>query len=129
MKKPLILVAEDEPEVRDLLDDFLKILGGFTVISVADGDQAVEEAINTKPDLILLDVRMPNMNGFEACKILKANRVTKNIPIVFISAYGQEAEVSAGLKLGAEAYFVKPFALNTLLNRITEILKKHRQAQ
>jgi DNA-binding response OmpR family regulator len=128
VKKPLILVADDEPEVRSLLSDSLKIMGGFAVIDVADGDEAVKEAINIKPDLILLDVRMPHMSGFEACKLLKADPSTKNIPVVFLSAYGQEAEVSTGLKLGAEAYFVKPFALNTLLNRLGEILRKYGRA-
>jgi DNA-binding response OmpR family regulator len=125
VKKPLILVADDEAGVRTLLVDSLKILGGYSVEGVADGDEAVKQAINIKPDLILLDVRMPNMDGFEACKRLKADTSTQNIPVVFLSAYGQEAEVSAGLKLGAEAYFIKPFALNTLLNRLNAILKKY----
>jgi two-component system alkaline phosphatase synthesis response regulator PhoP len=125
VKKSLILVAEDEEEVRNLLFDALNLIGGFDVVGVADGDEAVKEAIKIKPDLILLDVRMPNMTGFEACEILKADMDTQKIPVVFLSAYGQEAEVSTGLKLGAEAYFVKPFALKTLLTRITQILKKY----
>jgi CheY-like chemotaxis protein len=75
--------------------------------------------------LILLDVRMPNMTGLEACKILKREGSTKNIPVVFLSAYGQQADVNAGLELGAEAYLVKPFALSDLVERITEVLTKY----
>jgi CheY-like chemotaxis protein len=124
MSNPLILVAEDEADVRTLLVEAFSF-SGFSVVEVPDGAQAVKEAPKVKPDLILLDVRMPNMTGLEACKILKTEESTKNIPVVFLSAYGQEADINAGLALGAEAYLVKPFALNELVTRINKVLKKY----
>ena len=124
MENLLILIAEDEADVRKLLVDAFEI-NGFDAVGVADGVEAVAEANRRKPDLILLDVRMPNMTGFEACQILKAQENTKQIPIVFLSAYGQEAEVKTGLSLGAEEYLLKPFALHELVFRIKKVLNRY----
>jgi two-component system alkaline phosphatase synthesis response regulator PhoP len=124
MDNLLILVAEDEEDVRKLLVDAFE-LSGFDAVGVADGAQAVAQASESQPDLILLDVRMPNMTGFEACQILKAQENTKQIPIVFLSAYGQEAEVKTGLQLGAEEYLLKPFAIHELVFRIKKVLSKY----
>ncbi len=124
MDNLLILVAEDEEDVRKLLVDAFE-LSGFDAVGVADGAQAVAQASKSQPDLILLDVRMPNMTGFEACQILKAQENTKQIPIVFLSAYGQEAEVKTGLLLGAEEYLLKPFAIHELVFRIKKVLSKY----
>ena len=124
MENLLILVAEDEDDVRKLLVDALEI-SGFDVVSVPDGAAAVAEAGKRLPDLIMLDVRMPKMTGFEACKILKAQESTQQIPVVFLSAYGQEAEVKAGLQLGAEEYLLKPFAIHELVWQIKKILSKY----
>lgn len=124
MENLLILIAEDEADVRKLLVDAFEI-NGFDAVGVADGVEAVAEASRRKPDLILLDVRMPNMTGFEACQILKAQENTKQIPIVFLSAYGQEAEVKTGLSLGAEEYLLKPFALHELVFRIKKVLNRY----
>ena len=114
MENLLILIAEDEADVRKLLVDAFEI-NGFDAVGVADGVEAVAEASRRKPDLILLDVRMPNMTGFEACQILKAQENTKQIPIVFLSAYG----------LGAEEYLLKPFALHELVFRIKKVLNRY----
>jgi DNA-binding response OmpR family regulator len=124
MRSLSILVAEDEQDVRDLIVRTFEF-SGFGVISVENGEEAVQEALKTKPDLILLDVRMPKMTGFEACEKLKAEERTKHIPVVFLSPYGQEAEVTTGLSLGAEEYLVKPFELGALVERIKVILRKH----
>jgi DNA-binding response OmpR family regulator len=77
------------------------------------------------PDLIVMDVRMPIMTGFEACQILKAEESTKNIPVIFLSAYGQDAEVNTGLGLGAEEYLLKPFEVSNLIGLIKNVLRKH----
>jgi CheY-like chemotaxis protein len=76
------------------------------------------------PDLILMDVRMPRMTGYEACKIMKANPDLKDIPVVFLSAKGQESEIQQGLASGAEEYLLKPFAPDQLTSRVKVILAK-----
>ena len=124
MGDPIILVAEDERDIRELIVFTLQ-LSGFNVVEVPNGQEAVEKALEVKPDLILLDVRMPKMTGYEACEVLKAEERTSNIPIVFLSAKGQEAEVNAGLELGAEEYFLKPFAPDDLSKRVNKILTKY----
>jgi len=124
MSDPTVLVAEDERDIRELIVITLQ-LGGFNVIDVPNGEEAVKKAEEINPDLILMDVRMPIMTGYEACRALKANDKTKDIPVVFLSAKGQEAEVSTGLELGAEEYFLKPFAPDELSDKVNKILTKH----
>lgn len=124
MNEPLILVAEDERDIRDLIVFTLQI-GGFNVTQVSNGEEAVKKALEITPDLILMDVRMPKMTGYEACRELKKHDPTRNIPIVFLSAKGQETEISAGLELGAEEYFLKPFAPDELTERVNKILSKY----
>ena len=124
MRHPLVLVAEDERDIRELIVIALE-LEGFNVVEVPNGEEAVKKAKEIKPDLILMDVRMPKMTGYEACKALKAEEATKDIPVVFLSAKGQEAEVNTGLELGAEEYLLKPFAPDELSDRVTKILGKY----
>lgn len=124
MSDPLILVAEDERDIRELIVFTLQ-LSGLSVVDVPNGQEAVLKATEIKPDLILMDVRMPKMTGYEACKALKANDATKHIPVVFLSAKGQEIEVNTGLDLGAEEYFLKPFAPDELAERVNKILTKY----
>ncbi|GAB4474466.1 MAG: hypothetical protein Kow00124_14470 [Anaerolineae bacterium] len=121
MPKPKILVAEDEADIRDLIMFTLEF-EGFEVHTVQNGAEAVERAPELQPDLILLDVRMPRMTGYEACQKLKADPRTADIPIVFISAKGQETEVRAGLEAGAKDYILKPFSHDILLYRIRQHL-------
>jgi DNA-binding response OmpR family regulator len=124
MSQPLILIAEDERDIRDLIVFTLQI-ADFNVVEVPNGEEAVKKALEVKPDLILMDVRMPKMTGFEACKALKQQEKTKDIPVIFLSAKGQEAEISTGLDLGAEEYFLKPFAPDELISRVNKILTKY----
>ena len=121
MSDPTILVAEDERDIRELIVFTLQ-LSGFTVYEVPNGKVAVDKASEIQPDLILMDVRMPIMTGYEACEVLKSQDNTKDIPIVFLSAKGQEAEVNTGLELGAEEYFLKPFSPDELTERVNVIL-------
>lgn len=124
MSEPLILVAEDERDIRELIVFTLQI-SGFQVVQVPNGEEAVKKAGEIGPDLILMDVRMPKMTGYEACKVLKQEESTKDIPVVFLSAKGQEAEINTGLELGAEEYFLKPFAPDELTDRVNKILTKY----
>ncbi len=120
-----VLVAEDDPDIRRLIAFSLEF-AGFKVIQVQDGEDAVKVALEERPDIILLDVRMPRMNGYEACEKLKANQATKRIPIVFLSARGQETEIKYGLGLGAEEYILKPFAPDELYRRVAAILDRYK---
>jgi two-component system alkaline phosphatase synthesis response regulator PhoP len=124
MSEPVILIAEDERDIRELIVITLQ-LSGFNVVDVPNGQEAVNKALEILPDLILMDVRMPKMTGYEACKALKENEKTREIPVVFLSAKGQEAEVSTGLDLGAEEYFLKPFAPDELTVKVNKILTKY----
>jgi len=119
-----ILIAEDERDIRDLVVFTLQF-GGYEVVATGNGAELVSAAPTEKPDLILSDVRMPKMTGYEACQALKANPDTKDIPIVFLSAKGQEEEVSKGMSAGATAYILKPFAPDVLLSRVKEILAEY----
>lgn len=118
-----ILIAEDERDIRDLVAFTLRF-AGYEVFAAANGEEAVEMAPNVSPDLILMDVRMPRMTGYEACRIMKLNPDLKDIPIVFLSAKGQEAEIQQGLDAGAEEYLLKPFAPDQLTSHVKSILAK-----
>ena len=118
-----ILIAEDERDIRDLIAFTLRF-AGYEVVTAANGEEAVELAPKENPDLILMDVRMPRMTGYDACRILKANPEMKDLPIVFLSAKGQESEIQTGLEAGAEEYLLKPFAPDQLTERVKAILSK-----
>jgi DNA-binding response OmpR family regulator len=118
-----ILIAEDERDIRDLIEFTLKY-AGHEVVTSNNGVEAVELAPDVMPDLILLDVRMPRMTGYEACRTLKTMDGVKDIPVVFLSAKGQQAEMDTGLDAGAYDYILKPFAPDQLTRRIAEILSK-----
>jgi DNA-binding response OmpR family regulator len=118
-----ILIAEDERDIRDLVAFTLRF-AGHEVFAASNGEEAVDLAPKVNPDLIIMDVRMPRMTGYDACKVMKADPDLKDIPVVFLTARGQESEVKQGLDLGAEAYLLKPFAPDQLTSRVKEILAK-----
>jgi CheY-like chemotaxis protein len=119
-----ILIAEDERDIRELVTISLRGLGGFDVTQAANGLEAVERARAERPDLILMDVRMPKMTGYEACRQLKESAETRDIPIVFLSAKGQESEIQKGLTAGAVQYILKPFAPDELVREVRSLLKR-----
>ena len=123
MTGSLILIAEDERDIREFLMVALQV-SGFNVVEARNGEEAVALANSHKPDLILLDVRMPKVTGFEACETLKASPNTRDIPIVFLSAYANKDEIRQGLALGADEYLTKPIAPDVLTERVTCILKQ-----
>jgi DNA-binding response OmpR family regulator len=118
-----ILIAEDERDIRDLITFTLRF-AGYEVIAASNGEEATALAKQEIPDLILLDVRMPRMTGYEACTVIKADERLKDIPVIFLSAKGQEAEIQAGLQAGATEYLLKPFAPDQLTTRIKAVLAK-----
>ena len=119
-----IVIAEDERDIRDLITFTLRF-AGHEVIATANGAEAVEAVLREIPDLILMDVRMPKMTGYEACEIMKQDGSIKHIPVVFLSAKGQESEVRTGMEAGAEEYILKPFAPDQLTDKVTELLTKY----
>jgi DNA-binding response OmpR family regulator len=121
-----ILIAEDEPDIRTLIKFTLEF-AGHEVVVTQNGAEAFESAKEMAendqlPDLILMDVRMPRMTGYEACKKMKEIDKLNPVPLAFLSAKGQEEEVQTGLDAGAVAYIVKPFAPDQLTAKVTELL-------
>ncbi|GAB5492220.1 MAG: hypothetical protein Phog2KO_24350 [Phototrophicaceae bacterium] len=118
-----ILIAEDERDIRELIK-FTLTFAGHQISEAANGEEAVAKALELIPDLIMTDVRMPKMTGYEACKAIKADETTKHIPIVILSAKGQDEEKDLGVESGADDYIVKPFAPDQLAKRVAEILAR-----
>jgi DNA-binding response OmpR family regulator len=121
-----ILVADDERDIRDLIGFTLRF-AGHEVILAKDGEEALQLTRQEKPDLILLDVRMPKMTGYETCRLIKLDSVLMDIPVVFISAKGQESEIQAGYQAGAVEYMLKPFAPDELTARVADILAREQR--
>jgi two-component system alkaline phosphatase synthesis response regulator PhoP len=117
-----ILIAEDEKDIRELVV-FSLTFAGFEVIAAVDGQDALEKAIQVKPDLIMMDVRMPRMTGYEACARMKEIDELKDVPVVILSAKGQESEIQTGLNAGAYEYILKPFAPDELIQRVKKIVE------
>ncbi|HZJ42616.1 MAG TPA: response regulator transcription factor [Pyrinomonadaceae bacterium] len=119
--KTRILIVEDEPAmVAGLRDNFE--YEGYEVISASDGVEGLEKAINDQPDLVLLDVMMPRMSGLDVCKQLKSRRPA--VPIIMLTARGQEIDKVVGLELGADDYVTKPFSIRELMARAKAVLRR-----
>jgi CheY-like chemotaxis protein len=119
-----ILIAEDERDIRDLVSFTLRF-AGYEVVAASNGEEAVNLALQEIPDLILMDVRMPRMTGYEACARIKTEPTIQHIPVVFLSAKGQDAEIQTGLNAGASEYLLKPFAPDQLTERVRTLLAQH----
>ncbi len=118
-----ILVAEDERDIRELIN-FTLMLGGHTVTTVANGEDAIAMAGEVKPDLILMDVRMPRLTGYEACRRMKSMDALKHIPVVFLTAKGQDEEIQTAMNAGGIAHILKPFSPDDLNRRVADILRQ-----
>jgi two-component system alkaline phosphatase synthesis response regulator PhoP len=120
-KKPRILIVEDEPAmVAGLRDNFE--YEGYEVISAHDGVEGLERALKEEPDLIVLDVMMPRMSGLDVCKQLKTQK--PSLPIIMLTARGQEVDKVVGLELGADDYVTKPFSIRELMARVKAVLRR-----
>lgn len=118
--KKSILVAEDESSITELLKIILN--EKYNLSFVEDGESVLKEVSRSQPDLLLLDVMMPNMNGYEVCKALRKDKKTKDIKIAILSAKGQERDILTGLQSGADFYITKPFDPNDLQKKLKEIM-------
>ena len=121
MAKGRILVVDDEIYIVHILD-FSLGMEGYEVITALDGEQALEKARAEKPDLIVLDIMMPKLDGYETCKMLKAEAGTKDIPVILLSAKGRNVDQKIGFEVGADDYITKPFSPRKLVERINAIL-------
>ena len=112
-----ILIVDDEPNVVTLCEARLKA-SGYDVVVAYDGQQGLDKIKEEKPDLIILDHMMPNLDGFKVCEILKSSEEYKHIPVVMLTASGQASEIETGLQKGVSAYVTKPFKAEVLLGII-----------
>ena len=123
----LILVVDDEPHIIKMVEFKLRNQG-YETISAVDGNQALEMALTRKPDLILLDVMMPGLDGFQVLSKLKAQEETKELPVIMLTAKGQERDVVTGFGKGADDYIIKPFSFPELIARVNRALSKGENA-
>jgi DNA-binding response OmpR family regulator len=121
--KSRILVVDDDPEAVELVEFNLK-KAGFDVTTAADGAQALKKARSVQPDLIVLDLMMPEIDGLEVCKILRRDPATARIPIIMLTAKAAEVDRIVGLELGADDYVTKPFSPRELVLRVNKILRR-----
>jgi len=121
--KPKILVVDDEPDALELIEFNLKA-GGYDVVTAADGAEAVKKARAVAPDLILLDLMLPEIDGLEVCKILRRDANTAATPIIMLTAKAAEIDRVLGLELGADDYVTKPFSPRELSLRIKNLLRR-----
>jgi two-component system alkaline phosphatase synthesis response regulator PhoP len=118
-----VLLVEDDQDIRDLVEYNL-LKEGFRVTSVASGEEAVEVARARTPDLVVLDLMLPGIDGLEVCRILKRDPGTEHVPVLMLTAKGEESDIVAGLELGADDYVTKPFSRKVLVARIRAVLRR-----
>jgi two-component system, OmpR family, alkaline phosphatase synthesis response regulator PhoP len=124
MARTRILVVDDEPDILELVQYNLS-KAQYDVVGVESGEEALVQVCTIPPDLIVLDLMLPGVDGLEVCKALKRDARTAAIPIVMVTARGEEADIVAGLELGADDYLTKPFSPRVLLARIRAVLRRH----
>jgi len=121
MSKGKILVVDDEIYIVHILD-FSLGMEGYEVITALDGEQALEKLQSERPDLIVLDIMMPKLDGYEVCKAIKTNPQTRHIPVILLSAKGRNVDQKMGFDVGADDYITKPFSPRKLVERINQLL-------
>jgi DNA-binding response OmpR family regulator len=126
MPNEAILIIEDDPTMlRGLKDSFT--FKGYRVKTAKDGESGLNEALNSKPDLILLDIMLPGINGYEICRLIRSEGL--DMPIIMLTAKGQNSDIILGLNLGADDYVTKPFDIHELLARVNAFLRRRRRAE
>lgn len=125
MARERILVVEDEEEIQELIAYNLN-KEGFKTIAALSGEDALKKARAEKLDLVLLDLMLPGMDGLDVCRALKKGEKTQTIPVVMLTAKGEESDIVSGLELGADDYIVKPFSPKILVARIKTVLRRKR---
>ena len=119
-----ILLIEDEPDIQTVVRLVLEATRGHRVVVADNALRGLEVARAERPDVILLDVMMPRLDGHELLRLLKASDTTRGIPVVFLTAKAQQKDIEAGLALGADAYLTKPFDAQALCDQVAEVVRK-----
>lgn len=127
-KKEIVLVVDDEEDIQELVRYNLES-SGYVVMSAGDGEEAIAKANEVFPDIIVLDLMLPGLTGFEACARLKNSQRTRDIPIVMLTAKGDEADIVKGLESGADDYVTKPFSPKVLIARIAALLRRRSKSE
>lgn len=123
MERERLLIIEDDEDIRELLVYNLE-KNDYATEAVETGEDGLASALKRNPGLILLDLMLPGMDGLSVCRQLKAGKATHDIPIIIISAKGEETDIITGLELGADDYLAKPFSPNILLSRVRAVLRR-----
>ena len=118
-----ILVVEDDLDIRELIS-FNLANEGHQVFEANDGEVGIDKARNNNPDLILLDLMLPGIQGLDVCRVIKSDQETKETPIIMVTALGQEEDIVKGLETGADDYITKPFSIKVLIARVNAVLKR-----
>ncbi|MGH9788450.1 MAG: response regulator [Candidatus Acidiferrales bacterium] len=119
-----ILLVEDDPDIQKVVRMSLKLRGVKDILVAEDGEECLAVVAGLKPDVILLDVMMPKLDGYQTCRRLKANPETRDIPVIFLTAKAQQFEITRGLEEGACGYLLKPFDPMTLHDQIVALLNQ-----
>ncbi|MBT8059276.1 MAG: response regulator [Gammaproteobacteria bacterium] len=120
-RRKIVMIVEDEPKIADLLADYLDTQGGFGTVKVARGDEVVAAFRAEQPDLVLLDLMLPGMDGIEVCKLLRSQ---STVPIIMVTARVDEIDRLLGLELGADDYICKPFSPREVVARVKAVLRR-----
>lgn len=123
MSRKRILVVDDEIYIVHILE-FTLTMEGYEVITAADGEEALRKVEEDRPDLVVLDIMMPRMDGYEVCRLLRDDEETKELPVILLSAKGRPIDRETGLEVGANDYIVKPFSPRRLLEKIRDLLDR-----
>ncbi len=126
MTKETILIVDDEEDIIELIKYNLKT-EGYSILTALAGEQAIKIAKQSRPDLMVLDLMLPGMDGFEVTRYLRSHEETQDMPIVILTAKGEESDVITGLELGANDYISKPFSPKVLIARIRSILRRRKK--
>ncbi len=121
----ILIIEDDATMLRGLKDNFE--FKGYRVITAVDGEQGLSAALNVKPDLIILDIMLPKINGYEICRLVRKENL--DMPIIMLTAKGEESDIVLGLNLGADDYVTKPFSIKELLARAAAFLRRSKQAE
>ena len=121
-----VLIVEDDPTMMRALKDNFEF-HGYKAVTAEDGEEGLNTALNAKPDLIVLDIMLPKINGYEVCRLIRREKLT--MPIIMLTAKGEESDIVLGLNLGADDYVTKPFSIKELLARVEALLRRTRKTE
>jgi DNA-binding response OmpR family regulator len=128
LKRQKILVVEDEPDILEVIEYNLT-REGFRVLTARDGEDGLKKARQDLPDALILDLMLPGLDGLEVCRKLRGDDVTRNVPILMVTAKGEESDIVVGLSIGADDYLVKPFSPRELIARLRAVLRRTQAQQ